>query len=207
MTQSERLYTLEEYVALDAAAEYKCEYVDGRVYAMSGGTEPHALVCWNLLGLLHAAFRGRPCRAYPSDLRVKVAETGTYTYPDLSALCGEPAFDERVVDTLLNPSVLVEVLSPSTEAYDRGEKFARYRRVPSLREYVLVAQDRPRVECYTRRGDGWVLTEASALDAAVELRSVGVTLALGEVYERVAFPDRPPSLRPVREPEAVYAPS
>jgi Uma2 family endonuclease len=120
-------------------------------------------------------------------MRVKVAPTGMYTYPDLVALCGEPRFEDGHVDTLLNPSVIIEVLSPSTEAYDRGEKFAHYRRLETLREYVLVAQDKVRVEHYRREGEQWVLSEISDPRGTLHLPSVDCHVEVGAIYEKLDF--------------------
>lgn len=122
-------------------------------------------------------------------MRLKVRPTGLYTYSDLAVVSGDPLFEDEHVDTLLNPALIVEILSPSTEAYDRGDKFAHYRRMESLREYVLVAQHRMLVERFTRQGDPWVLSAASEAGAGVELGSIGCMLPLGEVYERVEFPE------------------
>src|SRR5437870_1310644 len=133
-------FSPEEYLALEREAEYKSEYVDGFIIAMSGTSRRHSLIAGNVFAAIHAAIRGRPCEVHTSDLRVKVTATGLYTYPDVVALCGEPRFEDEVLDTLLNPDVIVEVLSESTEAYDRGKKAARYRRLESLQEYVLIAQ-------------------------------------------------------------------
>jgi Uma2 family endonuclease len=185
MPAMESLLTPAEYLAFERAAEYKHEYVGGRVYAMTGASREHNVITINVLASLHAQLCGRPCETYPSDMRVKVSETGMYTYPDVVVACGEPAFEDASVDTLLNPTAIVEVVSPSTEAYDRGEKFAHYRRLASLREYVLVAQDRVRVEHYVRRGEQWLLTELAGLDATLPLESLGCALALADVYERV----------------------
>jgi len=192
-----RCATPEEYLALERRSETKSELVNGRIYAMTGASREHNLITANLVRELSTQLRGRPCESYASDMRVKVDETGMYTYPGVVALCGEPAFEDAAVDTLLNPAVIVEVLSPSTESYDRGEKFAHYRRLASLREYVLVAQNRVRVEHYARRGEQWVLTEFSDLAGAFELPSVGCTLRLVDVYERVAesFGAEPPPAR------------
>lgn len=177
----------EEYLTLERRSEGRSEYVNGQVYAMTGASRAHNLIVWNIAGELRERFRGRPCEAYVSDMRVKVDPTGLYTYPDVAALCGEPRFEDAEVDTLLNPAVIIEVLSPSTEAYDRGEKFAHYRRLASLTEYVLLAQDRARAERYVRQGEGWVLTEISEPDGVLPLDALGCAVALRELYERVAF--------------------
>ena len=213
-------YTPEEYLALERKAEYKSEYINGQIFAMSGASRDHGLItrasrehnliAGNLFGELRARLRGRPCEAYVSDMRVKVHPTGLYTYPDVVITCGEPIFEDRQLDTLTNPTVIIEVLSRSTEAYDRGEKFAHYRRLESLTDYVLVAQDKVRVEHFVRysppidKGDRdiagrihgthglWVLAELDELegpDGTLQLSSIGCSLILRDIYERVEFPD------------------
>ncbi len=179
--------TPEEYLAHDRAADGKSEYLDGEMFAMSGGSRAHSLIGSNLIGEIHAQLRGRPCEVHGSDLRVVVESTGLYTYPDLSVICGEPDFGpDDPKDTLRNPTLLIEVLSPSTEDYDRSKKFEHYRAIPSLREYVVVAQDRAFVERLLRRDDGvWEFTEFRGLDASITLASIGVTLAFAEIYEKV----------------------
>src|SRR5437667_1934288 len=122
-------YSAEQYLALEREAEYKSEYINGQIYAMAGASREHIAIATNLIGELHAQLKGRPCRVYNSDMRVRVKPTGMYTYPDVAALCGEPRFDDEQVDTLTNPSVIIEVLSPSTEAYDRRGKFSHYRKL------------------------------------------------------------------------------
>ena len=185
-------YTPEQYLELERAAEHRSEYVSGQVYAMSGASRAHNLIATNLLREVSLQLRGRPCETYPGDMRVKVSGTGLYTYPDVSIACGDPRFEDDHVDTLLNPTVIFEVLSPSTEAYDRGAKFAHYRRLESISDYVLLSQDRPLVEHYLRQGDDsgtWLLTEVTGLDGFLHLTSVGCKLALSDVYERVSFTD------------------
>jgi Uma2 family endonuclease len=187
------LATPAEYLAAERRSREKNEYVNGRIYAMAGASRVHNLIVGNLFAELRSQLRGRPCEAYVNDMRVKVQRTGMYTYPDVAAVCGDPGMEDEHLDTLLNPSVIVEVLSPSTESYDRGEKFAHYRRLESLQEYVLVAQVTPRVEHFRREGDHWVLTELDGTDAEVALSSVGCVLALGDIYDRVVFPPGGPS--------------
>lgn len=185
-------YTSEQYLALERAAEYKSEYINGEIYAMSGASREHNLISGNVFRLVSSHFVGRPCEAYVSDMRVKVSPTGMYTYPDVVAVCGEPRFEDDHVDALLNPTAIIEVLSPSTEAYDRGEKFAHYRKLESLSEYVLVSQDKERVEHYIRdsvRPTQWVLTEISGLDGVLQLASIGCDLALRDVYDKVNLMD------------------
>ena len=181
-----------EYLAIERAAEFKSEFVNGEMLAMSGGTAPHARVATNLTIALGVRLRGGSCSVFNSDLRVNVSATGLYTYPDITVVCGELRLaDDGHNDTLFNPTVLVEVLSPSTEAYDRGAKFAHYQRIDSLREYVLVAQDRPRVERYTRRQEAdpneWLLTVATGLDSKLTLPALGLELPLAEIYDGVDF--------------------
>src|SRR2546427_1385475 len=165
-------YTPEEYLALERKADYKSEYVNGQVIAMAWANRSHNLIAGNLYREVSRQLRGRPCEAYISNMRVKVSRTGLYTYPDVVVVCGEIHFEDVHNDTLLNPTVIVEVLSASTEAYDRGEKFAHYRRLESLQEYLLVAQDKVRIEHYVRQGAQWVLSEASTLDEAGQPASI-----------------------------------
>jgi Uma2 family endonuclease len=179
--------TPEEYLALERAAEFRSELIDGQIVAMSGASFGHNLIAGNLFGSLHYQLRGQPCRIFTVDLRVRVTPTGLYTYPDLVGLCAAPRFDDDQTDTLVNPELIVEVLSPSTEAYDRGEKFAQYRALDSLCEYVLVAQDRMRVEHYRRQEAQWVLTALDGPDAVLSLESIGCTVRLAEIYEKVDF--------------------
>ena len=179
--------TPEEYLRRERASEHRSELVNGHVYAMGGASHEHNLLVFNLAREVGNQLRGRPFEAYVNDMRVKVAATGLYTYPDLVALCEPPRFEDHHGDTLLNPSVVVEVLSDSTEKYDRGEKFAHYRRLESLREYVLASQKLPRVEMYVRHGEQWVFFEVSGLDASFEIDSLGCTLKLADLYERISF--------------------
>ena len=189
-------FTPEEYLELERKAEYKSEYLDGEIFAMAGARREHNLIVSNVIASLHSQLRGRACETYPSDMRVKVTATGLRTYPDVVVVCGEPHFEDENGDTLLNPTLLVEVLASTTEAYDRGEKFAHYRLLESLAEYVLIAQDRCRVERFTRQPDGqWLLSEARDLGEAIALPSVGSQLTLAEVYERVKLPAGPLAAR------------
>jgi Uma2 family endonuclease len=159
------------------------------MFAMAEASEEHNLIVFNIAGELRSQLKERPCKGYLGDMRVKVDLTGLYTYPDITVVCGEARFDVEHNDTLTNPVVLIEILSKSTEAYDRGEKFAQYRRLDSLKEYLLVAQDHYRIECFTRQPNGqWLLSEAIGPDGVIELESIGCTLALSEVYDKVEFP-------------------
>ena len=182
-------YTPEEYLALEREAEYRSEYVNGYIYAMSGGTPEHAFITANVTGSLWSRLTGGPCRPGSTDLRIKGnPRGGLYTYPDVVIVCGRPELDSLDANTVTNPTLIVEVLSPSTEAFDRGDKFAHYRTLPSFREYVLVAQDKPRVERFTRQADGqWLFAAATDLNSSVYLASVGCDLPLADVYAGIAF--------------------
>ncbi|MGZ8174633.1 MULTISPECIES: Uma2 family endonuclease [Methylobacter] len=178
-------YTAEEYLTLERSASSKSEFHDGQIYAMTGASRKHNLITVNIARELSVQLKKRPCEAYGSDMRVKVAEARSYHYPDIVVACGTPQFEDAHVDTLLNPTLLIEVLSPFTEAYDRGGKFAHYRKIPTLREYLLVAQDQPSIERYLRQGDVWILTEAVGLEVDVPLESIDCVLSLREVYDKV----------------------
>lgn len=179
-------YTVEEYLSLEASTREKHEYLDGEVFAMGGASEAHNVIVGNVLGELRQQLKGKPCRVYPSDLRVKVSSTGLYTYPDVIVVCGRSEL-EQPGDTLLNPNVIVEVLSESSEAYDRGKKFEQYRSLASLTDYLLVAQDKPLVEHYARQSEGrWLLVVANRTVDSMEIASIGCTLALSEVCSNVA---------------------
>lgn len=181
--------TPQEYLARERCAETKSEYLRGEVFAMSGASRQHNLIAVNTSRELSQQLRQRECEVYQADMRVKISATGLYTYPDVTVACGKPEFEDAHVDTLLNPTVLVEVLSPSTADYDRGGKFTHYRRLPSLREYVLISQDRPLVEHYVRQGeDEWLLTEYRSLEQSLQLPSVDCQLPLVEIYFKVSFP-------------------
>lgn len=181
-----------EYLDLERKAEIRSEYIAGRIYTMSGASRRHNLIAGNFYREISSQLRGRACEAYMADMRVKVSPAGMYTYPDLTIVCGEPSFEDAYVDTLLNPTVIVEVLSESTEAYDRGEKFAQYRRLDTLREYVLVAQDKIRIEHYLREGEQWILSEISDPDSILQLVSIACQVGLAAVYEKIEFTSSPP---------------
>ncbi|MGH2545026.1 MAG: Uma2 family endonuclease [Ardenticatenaceae bacterium] len=195
MALAQPRYTPEEYLALERKAEYKSEYLHGLIFAMAGASRRHNLVAGNLFREISLQLRGRSCEAYIADMRVKVSATGLYTYPDVAALCGEPRFDDTHMDTLVNPAIIVEVLSDSTEAYDRGEKFAHYRRLVSLKDYVLIAQERVRVEHYVRQADQWVLSEISEPSDLLHLASLGCDVAVSDIYDKVDFPPEPTGFR------------
>jgi Uma2 family endonuclease len=179
-------WTAQEYLAFERKSAEKHEFLDGEIYLMTGATANHNLIVGNIYASLHAQLRQRPCVVYPSDM--KVSASGLYTYPDVSVVCEPPRFEDAKRDVLLNPIVIVEVLSPTTENYDRGKKFRLYRALDSLQEYILAAQDSVRIERYLRQPDDqWLFTEAAEMDAQLELPSIGCTLLLSDVYEKVTF--------------------
>lgn len=178
-------FTPQEYLAMERAADYKSEYVSGEIFAMAGTSYRHTIIVANLLRELGGQLRGGPCRAVANDLRVSVQATGAYTYPDVVIVCGQPKFGDEYLDTLLNPTVLMEVLSDSTEAFDRGGKFAHYRRLESLQEYVLITQSLMRVEHFVRDGERWVLSELNTLEETLELASISASVRLSDIYEDI----------------------
>lgn len=193
--ETKRSLTVAEYLQIEERAECKSEFLDGEIYAMSGGTPNHSLIEGNLVQEFGSALESRPCVRYTSNLRIKIESTGLFTYPDLSVVCGplQTATDDP--NAAVNPTVLVEVLSKSTEAYDRIEKFEHYRQIPSLREYVLVSQYRPRVERYQRQADGaWLWSVISEMDRSVDLPSLGIAVPMARIYARVVFPEQEPAL-------------
>ncbi|MBI3951849.1 MAG: Uma2 family endonuclease [Acidobacteria bacterium] len=178
--------TPEEYLAIERKAEYKSEYYAGEMFAMAGASEAHNLIVLNVSAELRAQLRKRPCKVYLSDMRVKVNPTGLYTYPDVTVVCGEVRFEDDHRDTLLNPTAIVEVLSPSTEGYDRGRKFEHYRKLDSLKEYVLIAQEKYHVERFVRQpGNQWLLSETDNVQDTIHLPSISCDLALADVYDKV----------------------
>ena len=180
--------TPEEYLAMERKAEYKNEYVDGEIVAMTGASRKHNLIAVNIGSELRQQLKGRPCEAYLSEMRVRVPSTRLYTYPDAVVVCGEPQFEDDYLDTLLNPTLIIEVLSESTELYDRGKKFGFYRTIESLAEYLLVAQDERRIEQFVRQVDErWLLSEHRSPEDTVELASIQCSLEVQEVYDKVAF--------------------
>lgn len=185
-----------QYLQRERAASFKSEYYRGETFAMAGASRPHNLIVGNLIREVGNSLKDRRCEVYPSGLRVKVSPTGLYTYPDVSVVCEEPQFEDQHSDTLLNPTALFEVLSESTESYDRGVKFAQYRQLTSIREIVLVAQNRPSVESYCRQGDGtWLLRESSSLKEAILFLSLGTKIEMNEIYRNVTLDeDTDPSI-------------
>lgn len=184
---AQAFFTPEEYLARERKAMTKSEYRNGQIHAMPGASRKHNLITGNTYVELHLQLRNRECEVYPSDMRVKVSSTGTYTYPDVVVVCDEPRFEDTHFDTLLNPTVLIEVLSPSTAAYDRGDKFASYQKLDSLSEYVLISQDAVRVEHYLRQEQEWDLTEFRSLADVFSLVSIDCELSLQAIYAKIVF--------------------
>lgn len=189
MTAQPRQYISEEaYLAFERASMSKHEYYDGRIYAMTGAKEPHNLISGNLVAALHPQLRRKPCRVYSSDMRVKIIKTGLNTYPDVVVNCGQPQFTDNVRDTITNPIVIIEILSASTERYDRGMKFQHYRTIDTFRDYLLVAQDQHHVEHFSRQEGGlWVLQEATDVSSKIYIPSIDCTLKVEDIYEKVDF--------------------
>jgi Uma2 family endonuclease len=180
--------TPQEYLIRERQASIKSEFYQGEIFAMGGGSANHSLIAANFVGEARNSLKGRPCAVFNSDLRVQVQSTGLYTYPDATIVCGELLFDDDHRDTVLNPTVIVEVLSDSTEKYDRGKKSNHYRQIASLKELILIAQDRSHVERFTRQANGdWLFHEQKELTADFELKSLGISIAISELYRGVKF--------------------
>ena len=180
-------YTPEQYLEIDRKAEYRSEYVNGEILAMAGTSREHNLIVTNLVREVSLALRRKPCETYSNDMRVSVSPT-RYAYPDVVVACGGPQFIDGQLDTLLNPSVIMEVLSPTTANDDRSWKFAHYRRLETLTDYVMLSQFQPFIEHYARQSDNqWILTEVAGLNTTLRLPSLGCELPLPLIYERVEF--------------------
>lgn len=181
--------TTREYLDIERRSEVRHEYLDGFVYLMAGESPAHSTICFNLAVIVGQQLRGTPCRGFSPNMKVRAGEKGLYAYPDLAVVCGEPAFHDEHGDMLVNPTVIFEVLSPSTAAYDRGEKSLRYRtQIETLRDFVLVEQGRPHVGHLSRQPDGaWATSEVSGLDAVLSLASIGCRVPLAELYSRIDF--------------------
>lgn len=179
-------YTKDEYLEMEAAAPYKSEYYGGEIFAMAGGTPAHSLICVNLIRRIAEAVDNKNCRCFESNMKLDIPAADAFVYPDIMAVCGEIRFAENTRDTITNPVLIVEVLSPGTESFDRGKKFEYYRSIPSLKEYVLVSQEKQIVEVYFRQeGGSWLYTVAEGTDKTVFLNSVEYEIALKDVYHKV----------------------
>ena len=188
MSTALKRITPQEYLIRERQASTKSEFYQGEIFAMGGRSANHSLIAANFVREAGNALKDKPCTVFNSDLRVQIQATGLYTYPDATIVCGEQIFDDDHRDTLLNPTVIVEVLSDSTEKYDRGKKSNHYRQIASLKELILIAQDRPQVERFTRQPNGdWLFHEQKELSAEFELKSLGISVAMSELYRGVKF--------------------
>jgi Uma2 family endonuclease len=189
-------HTPEEYLAFERAAKTKHEYLDGQIYAMAGGSPPHNQICFNLSGELHPQLKGTACVGYTSDQKIRTDPMDLFSYPDLTIVCGPPLFHDQHKDVILNPTVIIEVLSPSTEEYDRKEKFTRYQNLQSLTDYILVSQNRVCVEHFIRQKDKrkWLYSMETELQAEITIGSINCRLKLADIYDRVVFPVLPAPL-------------
>lgn len=184
-----RRMTAAEYLAIERAAEFRSEFFNGEMFAMAGAAGEHNRIKENFGGELYTKLKGGPCESFSTDQRVLVSPTGLYTYPDILVVCGEVEFADGLFDTIVNPRVIVEVLSDSTEAYDRGTKFRQYRQIPTLQEYILIAQKEPAIDQFVRQPNGlWVLTAYSQLDETFRMSAVPLEIAMADIYRRVKFP-------------------
>jgi Uma2 family endonuclease len=198
LAHSEVFYTVEEYLALERASEERHEYLDGQIYAMAGESPQHGDICTNLTIAIGSQLRGTPCRVWSKDIKVRSGPApkkgyttrGLFSYPDLLVVCGAPQFHDEHKDVLLNPTVIIEALSPTTESFDRGEKWSRYQTwLPSLTHYILVSQTKPQLEQFLRQPNGeWLYSLAQGLEKALSLSSIDCKLQLAEVYDRIVFP-------------------
>lgn len=181
-------WTPQTYLEFERTSDLKHEYIQGEIFAMAGASPEHNIIGGNTYASLHSQLRKRNCIVFPSDMRVRIPAFDVYTYPDISAVCGTPQFEASERDSLLNPVLIIEVLSSTTESYDRGKKFQYYRSIPTLQEYLLIAQDSYRIERFLRQSDNqWLLTDVATPDASLELPSIQCTLALSDIYEKVEF--------------------
>ena len=181
-------YTPEEYLAMEREAEFKSEYFEGQIYAMAGASDPHNIITLNIGSEFRVQFKGSPCFARSSDAKIRSSDQGIFSYADVTVVCGQPQFHDGTHDVLTNPKVIVEVLSPSTERFDRGKKFAKYKQLESFTDYLLVAQDEAQIDYYKKQPDGtWAHEMAFGLDAEVHIASVHCTLRLSDVYDGISF--------------------
>jgi Uma2 family endonuclease len=192
LPKKEIAFTPEEYLAFERAAETKHEYLDGQIYDMAGASPPHNRIAFNTTVAIGAQLLGTTCFGYTSDQKIRTDPMDLFSYPDITIVCGEPVYHDDHQDVILNPRVIIEVLSPGTEAYDRGEKFARYQNTKSLTDYILIAQDRPSIEHYARQKGTrkWVFTIETEMSAEIVIASINSKLKLAAVYDRVTFPPK-----------------
>jgi len=190
-------FTEEQYLAIEESSEERHEFFEGEMFAMSGGTAAHARLQTDIVAELASRVDHRSCEAFGPDMRIQIQATGLYTYPDASVICGGTRFADASQTSVLNPTVVVEVLSPSTESYDRGKKFQHYRQIESLRDYVLISQNEVLVEHYTRQADGtWTLRDHARRDDELKLDTIGISIPLTAIYRRVEFEAQSEALHP-----------
>lgn len=181
------IYNAEQYLALEEPADYRSQFYNGEIFAMAGASRRHNVAAGNIYANLHFQLRNRPCEIYQNDMRVKISPN-LYTYPDIVIVCGEPQIEQKHGENLLNPLIIIEVLSPSTEKFDRGEKARLYRLMPSLEEYILISQDTMQVEHYIRQNNGgWLLTELSTPSDVLELPAISCQVSLSDIYAKIDF--------------------
>ena len=184
----ERIWPADKYLAWESEQPTKFELIDNCIVAMSGASEAHNIITINIAAALHFRFRKKPCKVYAADMRVQVKQQATYAYPDVIVVCGQPRFRyDTKPETLQNPLLIFEALSPSTEDIDRNRKFGQYLQLPSLEGYFLVSQDKPRVESYTRQADGWLYQDHVGLEAKLRIEAIDVSLSLEDIYHKVQF--------------------
>ena len=188
LPQPKTYYSPEEYLALERAAEFRSEYFDGQIIAMAGESLNHGRIKMDAATALNIRLQGKSCETFTSDTKVRTPGINIFGYPDVLVVCGEPLFHDTFQDVILNPKVIIEVLSPSTETYDRGEKFFSYRQLESLTDYLLIAQDKVRIEHYVRHGKFWLLAEENDLAQSLHIEAIDCYLPLRDVYARVQFP-------------------
>jgi len=186
-SQPKLRYSVEEYLALDCEADYKSEYVASEIFAMGGASPKHVLITGNTAGELRNRLRDTNCQVYSADLRIQAEKGDAYHYPDIAVVCGKPEYMEGRKDTVSNPLIIVEVLSPATRSYDRGDKFASYRRIATLREYILIAQEACHVEHFVRTEGGWEFTEIEDCQGNLIVPTLGIAIPLTEIYAKVEF--------------------
>lgn len=192
LPQELQYFTLKDYLYIERQSEIRHEYLDGHVYAMAGENPDHSTICFNLSGIIHAQLRDKPYRGFSPNMKVRTDPGDLFSYPDLTIVCGEPIYHDKRGDVLLNPTVVFEVLSPSTEKYDRGEKFARYREnISSLQNYVLVSQSEAKIEMHTKQESGeWNKTEVIGLENELYIASIDCCIPLEEVYLNITFQEK-----------------
>lgn len=189
LAKTHPVFSVENYLDFERIQAERHEFLDGNVYAMAGESPRHSTICFNLYGVIHRQLRGSRCRGFSPNMKIATSERGLFSYPDLAVVCGEPQFHDEKKDVLTNPTVIFEVLSPSTESYDRGEKFLRYTNtIETLHDYVLIAQNEPFVEHYTRQENGaWQKEDIRGLNSILILGSIECRVSLNELYELIQF--------------------